>query len=402
MKRFTLLALSVVTSLVFAGVSFAQDYVPLVQKDTISITKINLANLDSPKLTQTLQTVGSAAVDYFVSDKEKSEETKKALPLVGIIVGQYFGTNIQPLKDAGADSVYFVVDQPEDASVTLYPYIAVPIKGMTDAQKNELRQSFSLLNQQLPQGSQFTLKYRFERNGFFFVLVVPSELTSDEVKAYMKARFTKIVSVDKPEFAEGFKSVDDTAVISGVTLNAQNDEIGQGQLQKIFEQLESSPNAENVDVLKETISKYYELGKTFAEHVKYNYWYVSLDKLEIVSNIQAKSAKDAEEYVAGINETLLPEINKTIDSLVETTLNNSEANIDEEAKAAIVEGNEQVKKLLKVFCQFTVKDSVITWKMDEKFWTDNKTTFDEIAKFVKEKLAAVQASEVEEEEFEEL
>ena len=39
------------------------------------------------------------------------------------------------------------------------------------------------------------------------------------------------------------------------------------------------------------------------------------------------------------------------------------------------------------FVQFSVDDSVITWKMDEEFWTDNKPVFDEMIRFFTEEIA---------------
>ncbi|MBP5622259.1 MAG: hypothetical protein J6X44_09615, partial [Thermoguttaceae bacterium] len=237
MKRFTLVVLALFASFVCTNDIFAQGaYAPLVLKETVSIVRVNLNNINSEKISSTIQKVGTAAVDYFVADGENAKNAKQVIPLAGIIAAQFFGTNVQPIIDAGADEIYFVVEQPEDVNKTLYPYVAVPVKSLSNDQKKELRDAIGDINKQIPEESEFTLKYRFERDGFLFVLIIPSSVSTDEVKAYMKERFTKIATVDNEEFAAGFKAIDSSAFISGVTLNARNDELTKSQLEKVFSQ----------------------------------------------------------------------------------------------------------------------------------------------------------------------
>ena len=400
MKRFTLVALALFTSFVFTNALFAQGaYAPLIQKETVSVVRVNLDNVDSTKISSTIQTVGSAAVDYFVADSETATNAKQTIPLVGIIAAQFFGTNVQPIKDAGVGEFFFVVDQPEDASKTLYPYVAFPVSGLSDAQKKDLRSAIGEINKQIPEESEFTLKYRFEREGFLFVLIVPSSVSTDEVKAYMKERFTKIASVDKEEFVNGFKAIDSGAFVSGVTLNAQNEELTKSQLEKVFSQFEENPAlAEYADTLKETSLRFNEISKSLMEKVQYNYWYVSLDNLEIVSNIQANSADDAKAYVDAVKDVLLPELNKTLDAVLESTLTSAEDKVADDEKELAQKCMEKVKTLVDVFVQYSIEDSVVSWKMNEKFWVDNKPVFDEIVQFVQEEILPKFTSDEDEDE----
>ncbi len=400
MKRFTLVALALFTSFVFTNALFAQGtYAPLIQKETVSVVRVNLDNVDSTKISSTIQTVGSAAVDYFVADSETATNAKQTIPLVGIIAAQFFGTNVQPIKDAGVGEFFFVVDQPEDASKTLYPYVAFPVNGLSDAQKKDLRSAIGEINKQIPEESEFTLKYRFEREGFLFVLIVPSSVSTDEVKAYMKERFTKIASVDKEEFVNGFKAIDSAAFVSGVTLNAQNEELTKSQLEKVFSQFEENPAlAEYADTLKETSLRFNEISKSLMEKVQYNYWYVSLDNLEIVSNIQANSADDAKAYVDAVKDVLLPELNKTLDAVLESTLTSAEDKVADDEKELAQKCMEKVKTLVDVFVQYSIEDSVVSWKMNEKFWVDNKPVFDEIVQFVQEEILPKFTSDEDEDE----
>lgn len=394
MKHIALLTLAVLTSFVFAGSTIAQDYLPLIQKDTISLTQVNLENITSEDFSESIQKVGSAAIDYFLGDNEDVADMKKSLPLISMLAEQVFIANVQPLKDAGVKSIYFVVDQPETADVTLYPYLALPTKDLDETQKKQVREAFSLLNKQIPEGAQFTLKYRLDRHGFYFVMLVPTDLSADEVKAYTKEHFAKLTPVQKPEFTEAFKAIDPSALVSSVTLNVQNDDIAANQLAAIFSEIEAAPNADEfAQALKDSIVKYNELGKKLASHVKYSSSYVSLKNLEIVSNIKANSANDAKEYIAGVNEELIPEVNQTLDKIWEQILTKAEEGGNEISKETLEEAKEQLKKLINIFVQFDVNDSDITWKMNEKFWSDNKETIHGFIDFVKANASNVMPSD---------
>ncbi len=388
MKSFTLAAASLLTSLLFVGATFAQgDYAPLVQKETISIVRVNLDNVDSEKISSAVKKVGTAAVDYFVADNEEAANAKQIIPIVGIFASQFFGTNVQPFKDAGVNEFFFVVDQPEDANKTLYPYVAIPVKNLTDAQKKDLRAAVGAINQQIPENSEITLKYRFEREGFLFVLIVPASVSTDEVKAYMKGRFTKIATVEKEEFDDGFGALDSNAFLSGVTLNAQNDEIAEKQFEKVFEQLEDNPIlGDHSDALKETLLRFNDVSKSLSEKVQYNFWYASLDSLELVSKIKAKSADDAKAYVDAVKNVVLPEIDKAMEEILKVGLDSTEVELGEEEKELVQKIFDKIKTLIDTFVQFNIDDSVITWKMDEKFWVENKPVFDDIVKFVREEV----------------
>jgi hypothetical protein len=113
----------------------------------------------------------------------------------------------------------------------------------------------------------------------------------------------------------------------------------------------------------------------------------------MVSNIQAKSANDAEAYVADVNEVLMPKLYETLDGIFEMGLEAADADLDEEEQELtekvkeLLKVKEQLKTVLGTFVQFSVDDSVITWKMDEEFWTDNKPVFDEMIRFFTEEIA---------------
>ena len=125
MKRFALLALAVISAFVLPATTKAQEYAPLIQKETVAVFRLNFDKLDAEQLSSQAITLGNSAVDYFVADTEKAAQLKEAVPLAQVFVAQYFATFVQPLKDANVSNMYFVLDQSDDPDETIYPYIAI-------------------------------------------------------------------------------------------------------------------------------------------------------------------------------------------------------------------------------------------------------------------------------------
>ena len=111
MKHFTSLVLSLAATLIFAGAAVAQDdYAPLVQKETVSVSRINFDQLNSDQISQKIVKIANSAVDYFVSDKNQATEIKKTVPIASIFIAQAFANYVQPLQDAGVKYAYIVVE----------------------------------------------------------------------------------------------------------------------------------------------------------------------------------------------------------------------------------------------------------------------------------------------------
>lgn len=384
MKRLGISALSILTSFVCACVAYAQnDASGLIQKETVTVVKVDLTKIDSETLSGAVQKIGSAAIDYFVDEADKASEMKETLPFASLLVGQAFSEFVAPVQATGADAVYIVGEQPEEGTEALYPYVAVPTKGMTDAQKKELRDAFANINSKLSNEAPFTLKYRFERNGYFFVLVVPSNLEQSEVKAYIKKRFTKIATVESPAFANGFNVVPSNAIVSGVQRIVVNTDLVAEQLEGAFAQLGAMTG--NDDVVSK-IESIVEKGSDLAAKVDYNVFYVALDEPEVAVTFKAKSESDAQEYASGMNENFLVAFNAIVDYAVsmamQTASENGAEGTDEE-KAKIEELKVEAGNLATLFVNFKAEGDLVTWKMNEKFWVDNKVAIKKFVEFVK-------------------
>ncbi len=372
MKRFALLALAVISAFVLPATTKAQEYAPLIQKETVAVFRLNFDKLDAEQLSSQAITLGNSAVDYFVADTEKAAQLKEAVPLAQVFVAQYFATFVQPLKDANVSNMYFVLDQSDDPDETIYPYIAIATDSLSSDDLEKARSAMKLLNQQL----NSALKYRFVHNGFFYTLLVPADKDADEVKAYVKERFTELNTVDKPEFKEGFDMADPDAVFTSVALSAKNKELVNTQLENAFAQIDAAGLEEFGDSIKAFVQQASDLSLKCADLVKFNVCDVNIDKFEVVSRAVAVSDAAAEEYVELV-DGFIDETNDFLDSIFVQAIEMDEsAEVDEEDVKAI---SESLKEILALFTKFDVDGSTITWKMDGDFWTKNKPVFDDFA-----------------------
>ena len=389
MKSFFRASLALLALFAFCGVVRSQSYESLVQKETVSIVKINLDQIDSQSLAKSIQKIGNGAVDYFLpGNDENATQFKQLVPIAGMFVSQAYSTNVEPLKEAGVKELYVVVDQAKDENEKLYPYVAVPVEGLQKEQKDEIRNALQGFNKMLPQDSQYTLKYRFERSGFIFNLIVPSELSQDDVKAYMKSRFQKIATVEATNFVDGFKAAPAKAALSGVNLKVDNDELAQKQIDDAFAQIEENADADALKMFKDSIGSLVNLNEELSQKVKYNYWWVDLQALEVVSVIQANSNDDAKEYVDVVQSKLVAELNSMFDKLASSVADSEDSSVTDDQKELAKKAVEQAKPVVAAFMTCSVDGSKVVWKINEKFWTDNKPVFDEFVRFIREEVLA--------------
>ena len=367
MKRLVLFALAIVSAFALPSAVKAQEFVPLVQPETTSVTRVNLDKLDSATLTSQAEKIANAALDFFVPDAEQAEEMKQAVPVVKLVLGQYLETYVQPLKDAGVRNFYIIFDKSDDPAEISYPYLAFPTSDLTEDQLSEVRNVMKTINQQV----NSVIKYRFVRNNFFFVMITPAENDDeDEIKAYVKKHFSKLNTVEKAEFTEGFENIDPDAVIATVSLPVYNEEEftnAVAQVSSLLDATESPFGDEIIDVL-ENIG---ELGAKIQGHVRYATTSVNLDQLEIVQKTYLKSEESAAEWQKLTND-VVDKIFSTLSQAAEKALSDKEFNqigvTVEEAQDLL----STVEELTRACSATTAEGSAVVWKMNEQFWSDKK------------------------------
>ena len=367
MKRLVLFELAIVSAFALPSAVKAQEFVPLVQPETTSVTRVNLDKLDSATLTSQAEKIANAALDFFVPDAEQAEEMKQAVPVVKLVLGQYLETYVQPLKDAGVRNFYIIFDKSDDPAEISYPYLAFPTSDLTEDQLSEVRNVMKTINQQV----NSVIKYRFVRNNFFFVMITPAENDDeDEIKAYVKKHFSKLNTVEKAEFTEGFENIDPDAVIATVSLPVYNEEEftnAVAQVSSLLDATESPFGDEIIDVL-ENIG---ELGAKIQGHVRYATTSVNLDQLEIVQKTYLKSEESAAEWQKLTND-VVDKIFSTLSQAAEKALSDKEFNqigvTVEEAQDLL----STVEELTRACSATTAEGSAVVWKMNEQFWSDKK------------------------------
>ena len=367
MKRLVLFALAIVSAFALQSTIKAQEFAPLVQPETTSVTRINLDQLDASTLTSQAEKIANAALDLFVPDADQAEEMKQAVPVVKLFLGQYLETYIQPLKDAGVRNFYLIVDKSDAPAEISYPYLAFPTSDLTEDQLSEVRNVMKTINQQV----NSVIKYRFVRNNFFFVMITPAENDDeDEIKAYVKKHFSKLNTVEKAEFTEGFENIDPDAVIATVSLPVYDEEEvtnAVAQVSSLLDATESPFGDEIIDAL-ENIG---ELGAKVQGHVRYATTSVNLDQLEIVQKTYLKSEESTAEWQKLTND-VLDKFFSTLSQAAEKALSDKEFNqigvTVEEAQDLL----STVEELTRACSATTAEGSAVVWKMNEQFWSDKK------------------------------
>ena len=383
MKRLALLALAVVAVVASFRAVYAQEFAPLVQSETVSIVRVNLDAVDSTLLGNQVQKLANAAVDYFNPDKEKAQELKQATPLAKMFAIQYFASFVQPFKDAGAKCFYVVIEQPESSDETLYPYVAFPIEKLSKDQLDALRSAAAKLNSQLDSA----FNYRFVRNGFFFMPVIPDSVDEAEAKAYVKERFQKMKTVERPEYADGFKLVDSENVfLSGVSLSAKNEKLAKSQVEQILSALDGLEESDLADAVGEFVKYASETNLKCADLVKFSAWKVDLKELALATNIQAVSEDAAKEYA----KIMSGEFNDKLVAFLRDVYEKAAADSDF-PKDAIQPTFDAALELVPLFTTYDVNGDALRWSLDAKFFETNKPLFD---KFVQTALQTYEQLDV--------
>ncbi len=370
MKRFAALALTVLTTFGLVAVANAQTAVaPLVTKDATTIVRVDLSQLDGPQLSQTAQKVAVAAVDYFVADADQAKEMKNAAPLIGMFAAQYAELYVAPLKDAGVAEFYVVVDKAVDAENPAYPYVAIPIDGLSKEQTDAIRDALKTLNGQL----NGALKYRFARFGFMIVPIIPDTVDAADAKAYVKARFSKIAKVDDAVFAEGFAKLGTDAAVSAVGIATEADPAAQAQIAQTLEQLaDAAPEG-----LADFVQKALTYNEKFVELTRFGAWKLDLNALEIVSVVETTSPEAAQKYLA-----LVDEVKKETTAFVEKTIDDQLATVEDDNKPTqddVELLKSDVIAVVDAFLgAFKADGATLTWKIDEQFFADAKPVFDKL------------------------
>lgn len=391
MKRFVSLALAVLTTFGLVAAANAQTPVaPLVSQDATTIVRVDLSQLDGPKLSQTAQKLAVAAIDYFVPDAERAKELKNAAPLVGMFAAQYAELYVAPLQDAGVAELYVIVDKAVDAENPAYPYVAIPLDGLSKEQTDKIRDALKTLNGQLGGA----LKYRFARFGFMIVPIIPATVDAADAKAYVKARFSKIAKVDDAVFAEGFAKLGTGAAVSAVGIATEADPAAQAQIDQTLEQLADVGAPEGI---ADFVQKSLAWNKDFVELTRYGAWKLDLNALEVVGFVETKSPEDAQKYLA-----LVDEVKKETTAFVEKTIDDQLATVEDENKPTQEDVDllkSDVIAVVDAFLgAFKADGSTLTWKIDEQFFADAKPVFDKLfedATAIQKKLTPPEDAETE-------
>ncbi len=367
MKRLVLFALAIVSAFALQTVVRAQEFAPLIQPETVAVSRINLDKIDSSALSSQAEKIANAAIDFFVADADQAKETKQAVPLIKLMLAQYLDTYIQPLKDSGVVNIYVIVDKSENPDEVTYPYLAIPTTDLTADQLKDVREIMGKFNTQL----NSVIKYRFVRNNFFYIMIVPAgQDNEDEVKAYVKEHFQKPNTVEKAEFVEGFEEVDPDAAIATVSIPVYSEEDITNVIAQTSGLLDASENPFG-DVLKDCLQGIGETVAKFQGLARYAVTSFNLKDLEIVQKIHMNSDDSTSEW-RDLSDNVLDQVFATFSQVAEKVVSDEDLNTSGVTLEEVQDLLSTFEDLTRACAATTVEDNAIVWKMNEQFWSDKK------------------------------
>ena len=400
MSKFASFALSLLAVLTMMGSLSAQEYAPLVQQDVISVVRVNLDKVDPTQLGAQAQKLGGAAIDYFAADLENKDEIKQALPIATIFISQYHTDFIKPLQAAGVSNLYIIAST-QKGDETVYPYVAIPTKELSESQVEQVRSHMKKVNQKVDDA----ISYRFSRNGFFFMPIIPESVSKDDAKAYVKEHFGSMKAVDSAAFEAGFKAVDaDNVVVSCVSLSNKDPQLLTEQKEKLLQLMKDLDDGDDSDsdddelevAAKDLVQFTADFAEKAANLAEYNAWAINVDDLYIVSIIKATSEDAAKEYVALVEGELTDKLKNFLDvcerkavASIEPDDANDPTELNEEDVKTLVSS---VKEIFPLIMKFDVQGDSLAWKLDEKFFKDNETALKDFAKKIADVFKKVQAN----------
>ncbi len=260
----------------------AADLAPVLDSKTIAVARVDLNQVDVPKIMDFLNGELKDIVPQLVTDKAKAGEILLA-GQGGLTVA---AATVQPIVKAArekgkADEIFFILDK-DAADERMYPFFVV-IPADDEKPKAEVDALRKLLLQnQCP--------ITFQRHGFVFgIPTLPSFAEKEEIMEYVKTRFAKPSSEKRPEFAEALN------VSSGPML-----QIVVGNASVFDEEMENQP-----EIPPQVYEKYpeakaaMEIGQKTQNLLwkKMDYFRAALDinKPEFKATVQMKDEASAKE-----------------------------------------------------------------------------------------------------------
>ena len=204
--------------------------------------------------------------------------------------------------------------------------------------------------------------------------VIPDSVDEAEAKAYVKERFQKMKTVERPEYADGFKLVDSENVfLSGVSLSAKNEKLAKSQVEQILSALDGLEESDLADAVGEFVKYASETNLKCADLVKFSAWKVDLKELALATNIQAVSEDAAKEYA----KIMSGEFNDKLVAFLRDVYEKTAADSDF-PKDAIQPTFDAALELVPLFTTYDVNGDALRWSLDAKFFETNKPLFDKL------------------------
>lgn len=259
----------------------ANDYAPLVGKETLGVAKVDLTQLDFPKLTKQICDIAKDYLVIFVPEKEERDQIQKALPMmVAMFTAQYAGM-IEDFKAEGV-STFYIIFTPDQMEISPW-FLAIPVPNKTKDETQGLRDLCSSL-----EDLNIDVRSPFFRHGFVIAPYAASGVEDSEIKAYIRDKFTKLNPVAKPVLEEELAKGDGN-LLTFVTLADEK------KTEEIIASLKESGLAslDSKEELVEQFDKHLaDLIKPMFKDIVSTSYHLNTNNLAFEINIQMKSSTD--------------------------------------------------------------------------------------------------------------
>ncbi|MDO5579571.1 MAG: hypothetical protein Q4G69_00400 [Planctomycetia bacterium] len=333
----------------------AEEYAGLIEKDTMSMICVDVEKVNLSTLTAKVSEIAMNVVDKVVQKPEEKNQMRLAVPaLIAMAIAPYTPL-YQGLKDNGVDKFY-AVPTPKNAEISPF-YVAIPVGQKSNDQQQAIKELSGLAN-------DIGLNFRmpFVRHGYiFFVFFSDNAIGDDAIKSYIKGRFMKFDTAEKPLYQAGFEKIKGGSV--GIVNIADPKQIEEGYKQF---QAQSTGNEAVDQFLKENLP---EIMQKVFKGLNYGAYKIDLDEPSLVWYGNLKDRSGGEKF---IND--LPGLASKVGGLLKGQADPELADI--------------VEKLI-VASKPEIQGDDLVWKLNPSYFRNHQELFNRLFK----KTAAMQAAQ---------
>lgn len=337
--------------------SCAQEYAPLIQENTKSITRINLDKFNEEEIGAAIESLVKDVWEYFEIESDPKLQAMGVTLMAGIV-----WMELKPIKESGVKNVYLVTNESKDGSQKTFVYAAFP-SGYISVE--ELRAKYNAV----PIALSF-----FERNGMICAPLPMKDETPCTSDLFEELCLASGKIVERPVFEEAFQSVDaDESWASCVVLPSADGKFWRNLVQPVTTKLVNALNLKELDdrnavqgKIDELIDRMQEKDVETPKRIKYSACSFDLTRRELRMAMGANSEEDANEWRRFVEAEEIGFVKDSVSAILDDLANRDGfeiiANLSREAFASCAD-----------LIEIDQSGSTVFFTLNEPFFLANRT-----------------------------